>query len=89
MWVEPGAFESLECIYVTKYYGTLEIFKDIFFLHFGFLSNLNWYIEEYLFTPDLFAFHIFKHDRSKATYSCSKGNKTYLSTGVMEKFQGL
>lgn len=31
MWVEPGAFEPLECIYVTKYYGTLEIFKDIFF----------------------------------------------------------
>ena len=31
MWVEPGAFEPLECIYVTKYYGTLEIFEDIFF----------------------------------------------------------
>ena len=61
----------------------------ILFLHFGFLSNVNWYIEEYLFTPDLFAFHIFKHDRSRAIYSCSKGNKTYLSAGAMEKFQQL
>ena len=87
--MEPGAFEPLECTYVTKYYGTLDIFERYFFMHFGFLSNLNRYIEDYLFTPDLFAFHILKHNRPRAIYSCSKGNKTYLSAGAMEKFQGL